>query len=254
MDHVLTILGSGTLLPDHRRHGPAHHLRLGGASLLLDCGPGTLDGFSRYHVEWSDLSHIVLTHFHNDHVGDLGALLFALKHGARPPREAPLRVLGPTGTRDFMERLAGALGDHVLDPGFPLHVGELTPGAPFRGEDWSVAVFPTPHTEESVAVRVTTGRGDVGYTGDTGPSPEVASFLRDCAVVIAECAFPDPPPFPGHLTPSALGEMASVMRPDTLVLTHVYPLHTPEEAGRGVSESGYEGVVIPGEDGMTLRF
>lgn len=256
---ALTILGSGTLAPDARHHSAAHHLRLPSASVLLDCGPGTTHGFARHGVAWHDLTHIALSHYHNDHVGDLAAVLFALKHGPPARRTEPLTLLGPQGFTGFLGRLADALGDHVTDPGFELRVVEVGPGRPFddAAAGFTLSCHPTPHTPESLAYRVEGAWGAVGYTGDTGPSDEVAAFLDGCDVLVAECNSPDqpgagaPPPEATHLSPTTLARLAEVARPRLLAVVHVSPLHTPDEAARGVS-AGYGGVVVAASDGMRV--
>jgi len=197
-----------------------------------------------------------VSHFHTDHVGDLAGLLFALEYGARPRREEPLVLVGPTGLSAFVDRVAGAFGAYVRRPSFGLEVVEL---GSQRGSDlFSVArglslrAHRTPHTETSLAYRIEGPWGGLGYTGDTGPSEEVADFLTGCRVLVAECAFDDPPATELHLSPTLLAEMARRGRPELLVVTHVYPPLAPSEAVRRVSE-GYPGPVVAGVDGMRIR-
>ena len=109
----------------------------------------------------------------------------------------------------------------------------------------------TPHTDESVAYRVRGDWGVVGYTGDTGPSAEVARFLAGCDVLVAECALTDPPTMERHLSPALVAELAGVAGPELLVLTHVYPDQSPEEAAMRVSER-YGGRVVAARDGMRI--
>ena len=150
---AMTVLGSGTLLPDPTRHSAAFVVESPGALVLLDCGPGTLHGLARHGVRWRDLTHVAVTHYHLDHVGDLSALLFALKNGLRPLRTRPLTLVGPRGFGAFLERLADALGDHVVEPGFAVDVVELGPGGALEhpGGRMVLAAHPTPHTAESVS-------------------------------------------------------------------------------------------------------
>ena len=251
---LLTILGAGTLVPDARRTSAAHHIRAGGASLLLDCGAGTVHGFARHGVEWRDLTHVAITHFHNDHIGDLPALVFALEHGVGKQRTEPLTMIGPRGFQARLEKLAAALGDHVLDPGFPVHVVEMDPGRAYEAaaDAFMVTCVRTPHTDESLAYRVEGEWGSVGYTGDTGPSDEVAGFLAGCDVLIAECALPDDRAIDTHLSPKSLADLAGRARPGLLVITHVYPWLTPAEAVRAV-ESRFDGRVVAAEDGLRVR-
>jgi ribonuclease BN (tRNA processing enzyme) len=249
---VLTILGSGTALPDAGRHSAAHHLALGRASVLLDCGPGTLHGLPSHGVDWVGITHVAISHYHHDHVGDLAALPFAMRQPRAPRRSGPLTLVGPVGFRGFLERLSRALGPHVLEPGFEVRVHEMEPGAAFDdGSGFALEAHPTPHTEDSVAYRVRGEWGVVGYTGDTGPSAEVAAFLRGCDVLVSECALTDPPEMDRHLSPSGVVELATVSSPDLLVLTHVYPGQSPEEAAEQV-RAGYPGAVVAGRDGTRI--
>lgn len=252
---VLTIVGSGTLLPDADRHSPAHHILMGSTGVLLDCGPGTVHGLARHGVPWQHLSHVVLSHFHNDHIGDLGALMFALKHGLAAPRSDPLTLVGPVGLGGLLERLASALGRHVLDPGLELRVVELGPGEAYEAaSDVFLRCHATPHTPESVAYRVEGGWGSVGYTGDTGPSASLADFLTGCDALIAECTEPDATAIDTHLSPSTLVGLADKARPGLLLVVHVGPRHTPAEAARRIRRA-YDGIVVPvTADGCRVRW
>ena len=251
---LLTILGAGTLMPDAERTSAAHHLRTGGASILLDCGAGTVHGFARHGVEWRDLTHVALSHWHNDHVGDLPALMFALKHGVGGARSEPLTLIGPRGLRALIERLAAAFGDHVSDPGFPVNVVEIDPGQAYgRGEPFRIECVRTPHTDESLAYRVSGTWGSVGYTGDTGPSEEVGAFLERVDALIAECTLPDDRAIDTHLSPRSLAALAQRARPTLLLVVHVTPYHAPAEAVRAVSER-YEGRVLAAVDGLRVGF
>lgn len=251
---VLTIVGSGTLVPHAARKSAAHHVEAGAASVLLDCGSGALHGLASAGVDWERLTHIVLSHFHYDHLADLPALLIALKYGTEAPREEPLTLVGPRGFRAHLDGVAAALGIRFLEQPFPLESVELAPGTGLGDASGSVTLrcFPTPHSDESVAWAVDTARGTVGYTGDTGPSAGVAGFLAGGRVLVAECSHPDPPEIAGHLTPSGLAQMASIARPDLLVVTHVYPSRTPAEAVAAIGR-GYDGPIVAGEDGLRVR-
>ena len=248
----VTILGSGTLLPDHLRHPAAFLVAEGDALLLLDCGSGVLDGMSRFRVPWADLTHIALSHFHTDHIGGLAPLMFALSHGVSPPRTTPLTLVGPPGLRSLLSVLAEAFGGYVLEPGFELSVVELA-----RNDRWSdgtvdLRTCETVHTEHSVAYRWSGGAGTVGYTGDTGDSTLLGGFLAGSDLLIAECAHPDPPVVDTHLTPGGVAALAREVAPALVVTTHAYPTLSPDEVPELVRQSGYTGPVVAGYDGMCV--
>lgn len=247
----LTVLGSGTLLPDDRRRSAAHLVETGPVRLLMDCGSGTLHGFDRHGVAWRGLTHLALSHFHTDHVGDVAPLLFALKWGVRPPREAPLTVLGPPGVDGFMDALGATFGDSVADPGFPVEVVPMAREGSWEVPDAEVRLrtHPTRHTDVSVAWRVESPEGAVGYTGDTGPQPGLGGFFACVDVLVSECSFPEPAPVDTHLTPRGVAEMAREAGPGLLLLTHLYPFLDPEEAAASVTAAGFTGRVRTAWDG-----
>ncbi len=248
-----TVLGSGTLLPDDDRRSAAHLLDAGGRRILLDCGSGTVHGFERHGVEWSSLTHLVFSHYHTDHVGDVAPLLFALKHGVRPPRTDPLTVLGPPGLHDVWEGLRRAFGDHLDDPGFPLEVAEVSRSGSRRvAPGLRLSVHPTPHTENSVAQRWEGEGWAVGYTGDTGPDEALGDFLAGVDLLVCECSVPDDSDVETHMRPRDVAALARRAAPRLLVTTHVYPPLVPDDVPGLVRERGFAGRAVAGSDGVEV--
>lgn len=251
----LTVVGSGTLLPDDDRRSSAYHLRAGGLDCLLDCGSGTLHGFDRHGIEWQALDVVAFSHYHTDHLGDLAPLLFALKHGPRPPRSAPLTILGPPGLLERLDGLAAAFGESVEDPGFPLELVEVGRSGSWSGPDGGPALrfHPTPHTERSVAHRWEADGVVVAYTGDTGPDAELAGFLAGADVLVCEVSLPDSADMDNHLTPRSAAELARRAQPRLLVTTHVYPPLVPAEVPAQVRAAGFSGRAEAARDGMVVE-
>jgi ribonuclease BN (tRNA processing enzyme) len=249
----LTIIGSGTAVPHPERVSAAHHISAGAVSLLLDCGPGAVHRMAAIGVAWSELTHIAVSHFHTDHIGDLPMLLFALKYGLAAPREEELVLLLPRGGRALVERLASAFGDYILDPGFPLRIQELESGEHVDlGDGVSLAARRTPHTEHSLAYRVIGPGGSIGYTGDTGPDPEQAAFFQGVDVLVAECSLPDEFAMDVHLTPSQVAALAQGAQPGHLILTHIYPQLERLDVAGLVRAGGWQGRTTVARDGLRV--
>lgn len=251
----VVVLGSGTLLPDDRHRSPSHWVEEADTRLLLDCGSGALHALGRERLWWQAITHVAITHFHTDHVGDLAPLLFALRHGVRPPRQDPLIVLGPRGLGDHLDALARAHGPYVREPGFPVEVVELGSGDRWCDSAGRVALsaHATPHTETSLAYRVETAAGALGYTGDTGPSDDLGVFLRGVQALIAECSLPDPPELRNHLSPSSLVAIARAAGPELLVVTHLYPPLRPHRMPALLRQAGWEGGLVVARDGTAFE-
>ncbi|MBI4538948.1 MAG: ribonuclease Z [Gemmatimonadetes bacterium] len=253
----LTILGSGTLVPDAHRGSPAHHVEAGDVRVLLDCGSGTLHALARRGIAWQRLTHIALTHFHADHIGDLVPLLFAFKHGLAGARSEPLTLVGPNGTARLLRHLRDAYGEFVTEPGVELVVRELArPGSEAaleRENAIRLHVHPTVHTAESIAYRCERGGHAIGYTGDTGYSDELAGFMDGVDVLVCECSVPDSEAMDTHMSPGAIARFAQIARPRLIAVTHVYPLLDPAEVPQLVRRAGYYGAVVAAVDGLTIQ-
>ncbi len=247
----LTVVGSGTVVPEGDRGGSSSFLEGDAVRLLVDCGPGAVGSMARHGVPWERLTHLAITHFHGDHVGDLPGLFFALKHAVRPGREEPLTVLGPVGTRRLFEGLSDVLGGYLLDPGFPVEIRELEPGeeAALR-PGVALTTRKTPHTDESLAFRLEAPSAAVGWTGDTGPAPELGAFFRGTDLLLAECSLPEDEVGANHLSPPGVAEIAAAARPGLLLLTHVYPhFRTARDVPALVRAAGFAGPVEMARDG-----
>lgn len=220
----LVTVGTGTVAPSATRTAACHWVSRGDVRLLLDCGAGALHELARANLPWREISHVALSHFHPDHYGELPMLVYALKYTAVPARTAPLTLLGPPGTLALLKALAEGFGPWLLDPGFPLAVLEIGEGPPTPLDSAvTIEAFPVPHTAESVALSVTAPEGRLVYTGDTGPSDELARWASGCDILLAECSLPEAMAIDIHLTPERAGDLARAAGTKHLVLTHFYP-------------------------------
>jgi ribonuclease BN (tRNA processing enzyme) len=248
MPTTLVTIGTGTVVPSGERGSPSHWLESGPVKMLMDCGAGTIHRLARFGLPWPDLTHVAITHFHHDHIGELPALFYAFKYGQMEPRREPLVLLGPIGFRAKLAAMAAAFGDWVTAPGFPLEVVEQAPGperALVRGI--TVDVCRTAHTEESLAFAVTTPDGRLVYTGDTGPSEGLGAWARGCDLLLAECSLPESMALAEHLTPRQAAELARDADAKRLVLTHLYPPVEPVDLG--AMAAVYQRPVVVARDG-----
>lgn len=245
----LVTVGTGTVAPSPHRVAACHWVERGDLRILLDCGPGALHRLAEFGLPWQQITHVVVTHFHADHFGELPMLVFALRHAVEPPRREPLVILGPVGTVRLVKALAQGFGSWLLDPGFPIGVLDVRDGEPFPlSADVNLETCHVPHTQESVAVGVTAPEGRLVYTGDTGPSDDLARWATGCDLLLAECSLPEARAIDMHLTPERAGELARDAGAARLVLTHFYPQVETSDPARG-ARTRFSGAVTVAKDG-----
>lgn len=253
MTQRLSVVGCGTAAIDGERVCSGYWMSDGATHILFDCGPGVVHHLGRYGLPWPQLTHVALSHFHNDHTGDVPMLLFALQYGLRPARTAPLVVLGPPGTRARLAAMAAAFGEHVDEPSFPLEIREIGEDDVVQAGSVEVRAAFTPHTAASFAYRARGSAFTLGFTGDTGPSSDVAAFLHGVDELIAECSLPDDEAMPIHLSPASLARMAVQAQPARLIVTHVYPQLDRNNVPAQLEAHGWDGPCVLAADGLVLR-
>jgi ribonuclease Z len=69
--HVI-LVGSGGPLPNTERVSVSTAVMAGGEFILVDTGPGAARNALLQNLPLGELSAVFLTHFHSDHIGDLG--------------------------------------------------------------------------------------------------------------------------------------------------------------------------------------
>src|SRR6266700_3189353 len=96
-----------------------------------------------------------------------------------------LVILGPPGVVRLVKSLAEGYGPWLLDPGFPIGILDVRDREPFPlNAEVNLETFPVPHTPESVALSLTVPEGRLVYTGDTGPSAELARWASGADLLL----------------------------------------------------------------------
>lgn len=86
--------GTASPLPHPTRAKACTAVVAGGRLWVVDTGQGSWNRFALWQVDGRDVGGILLTHFHSDHIGDLGEFNLQTWVAGRP---GPLRVFGPPG-------------------------------------------------------------------------------------------------------------------------------------------------------------
>ena len=237
----LTVIGSSPAWPNAGGAHSGYLVSSNGKRLLLDCGPGVL-GRLREREAWPRLDSIAITHFHLDHWGDLvpwvWGSLYGLGHDL-PRVELWLSPSGGQQLSEFGERFGWA---DMFERVFDLRVYEG--GKPFRAAGFEILPLQLPHyTLETYGFRVRNDERTLAYSGDSGPSEQLAELARDADLFVCEAALltgeADGLPR-GHLSLDEAQEAYVASGARRLLITH-RPHELPTDDG---FELAYDGLDI----------
>ena len=183
----------------------ASHLSFPGRSIIIDCGLGVTSSLVASGHALNDLTDVFITHYHSDHVLELGGLLHTawtagLSH--------PVAVYGPPGLDiiwdRFCDMMAFDIDIRIRDEGrIPLHelviinVYDTQTSTPmvildeldinFKG-GFRVQALRNHHppVHDSFALRFDAGQKSVTFSGDTTYLPALADFAKDTDILVHE--------------------------------------------------------------------
>jgi ribonuclease BN (tRNA processing enzyme) len=208
----LTVLGCDGSYPGPRGAASGYLVRGGGATVLLDAGPGTFANLQALGDPGA-LDAVVLSHEHPDHWTDVESLCVWLRQVGR--RDRPLPVHAPPGlrARSYFAR-DPALDWQVAEPSMVLVVRELR--LRFGAADHGPPTL-------AVALEETGGGPALGYSADTGPDWSPAE-LGPVGTLLCEATYTrvDEGRL-RHLSGRQAGALAAEAGVDRLVLTHRWP-------------------------------
>ncbi|HIY57556.1 MAG TPA: MBL fold metallo-hydrolase [Candidatus Tetragenococcus pullicola] len=213
----LTVLGCLGAYPFKGKGTSSYLLQSEGFNLLIDAGSTTLTQLEKV-IDPLELDAVILSHYHHDHIADLGVLQYywQLYPGAENRNLLPIYGHG----RDKFHFQELSLPE--VSQGYDyLQVEQLNLG-PF-----SVTFMETIHPVVCYAMRFvenSTGKVFV-FTGDSGYLESFVDFAKNSDLFLADTyLFEGNERHQAHFTAKESGEIARLANVKKLVLTHL-PQH-----------------------------
>jgi len=249
----IIVLGSGTAAPRLNRNMSGYLLEASNKKILFDSGPGTIRQLLKLKINLLGIDHIFYTHLHNDHISDLGAIIWSNNYGTF--REKALNIYGPKGFKKYFRILM----KKILKPpklGFGINVKEMGNDSivkiPIENKCITIKSVKSKHTDSSNSYRIEYDNKSIVYSGDTGYCNEIIEISKNADLLVLECSFPDSWDVKNHLSPSLCGKIASKANAKKLVLTHIYPECDRIDIKKQCSKE-FNGKIIVAKDFIKLR-
>ena len=265
----IILTGTGSPMVDPNRAGPSTLVIAGEQTFLVDCGRGVLMRAAAAGVGAANLTALLLTHLHSDHITDLSDVITTRWVTSLGP--APLPVIGPPGTKAVVEATLAALApdisyriahhaDITAPPDVVVH--EYAEGQVWDNAGVRITAAPTDHrpVEPTIAFRVDYDGASVVLAGDTVPCATLDELTtganalvhtvirKDLVALVPAQRLKDILDY--HSSVEQAAATAARAGVDTLVLTHYVPplASGQEEQWRALAASEFNGRVELGDD------
>jgi len=156
--------------------------------VLLDCGPTTLVALKKHGLSPADVDVILLSHLHGDHFAGIPFLVLHERYEG--PREKPLNVLGPAGTKQTVTDVTRLCFPGISPLPFALEYRDLIPGERVALEDLVATPFEVDHFSHGTAFgwHLSLDGKTVVFSGDTAWTDVLARESADADLFICECS------------------------------------------------------------------
>lgn len=267
----VTLLGTGSPIPDARRAGPSTLVRAGDQTFLVDCGRGVLMRTAALGIGANAISALLLTHLHSDHIADLGDVLISRWVSNFAPNQPPLPIIGPPGTAEVVENTLKAFGPDIgyriahhadLTAPPPVEVEEVTDGVVWGRDGVAISVAPTDHrpVAPTIGFRIEHNGASVVLAGDTVPCPTLDALAAGAGALVHTVIRKDlveAMPMQRirdicdyHSTVEQAADTAARAGVGILILTHYVPPIAPgqEDDWRALAATVFDRQIEIGED------
>lgn len=210
----LTVIGFWGGYPPKNGASSGYLLEEDGFHLLLDCGSGILSKLQNV-VQPEELQAVLLSHYHSDHIADIGVLQHArLIQGYLGKQMSVLPIYGHYDDQSEFSNLTYK----EITKGFAYDLNSSLTIGPFK-----ISFLRTDHPVPCYAMRFEAGGKTLVYTADGSYKEELIDFCKQADLLLCECNFygDQDGKQAGHMTSLEAGELAQKAAVKQLLLTHL---------------------------------
>ncbi len=243
MNNRIVLLGTGTCQLQTHRMASSVLLELDESRLIYDFGRGIANRTAEVGLSQDDLEHVVLSHFHPDHLSDLIPYLQAGSWSRIDGREKDLHVYGPVGLEVQLMRLLSLFApDNLVCPRFRVRLHEVRGDRlVIGGREFDYVDLPP---ADNRGLKFTHGGRTFAFTGDSDFHQQEIEFLRGVDLAVIDS---------GHPEDEEIIALAAATRVPRIVCSHLYRELDEQRINDKARAKGYTGQLIVGRDLMTFE-
>ena len=227
----LTILGSGTFVPELNRNCPGYLVEIGNEKIIFDFGRGTIHNLLKLKINLYELDKIFITHMHTDHSSELPSFIsFIFDNPEKKRLKDRYTIYGPDGTKKILTRLLESFNIDKHKNIGRIQIKELSNKDIVMGIDCKIKPFKVKHGGDlnCLSYRIESKKKVLFYLGDSAYSEELIKGCQNSDVAILEATLPEKWKSKEHLTGKEAGKLATESNVKNLIITHVANTYLPE--------------------------
>lgn len=249
----ITVLGSCANQISNRE-GVALLVEQGTDNLLIDCGPGIVAAFGRVNRKMADVTSLLLTHVHGDHIS--GFPYFVWNRNFERMGGTPAQDLHVYGEKETIEFARFAISHCYPELHFPfeVHFHVIQGGDAFTCGSLSVKTIDAIHTVPCLACSIEADDRKVAYSCDSLPNDELYPLAKNADLLIHEGMLLQNAEMMAkkvrHSLAKDAGEFAQKAHAKHLALVHIAPALLGQEGSlSSEAKTMFDGMVTIPYDG-----
>lgn len=248
----LIVLGTSNAIPDEK-HENTHMAVVGKDHLLLiDCVNNPIVRMRQAGLDVLQITDIILTHFHPDHVSGVPSLLM---NSWLLGRKKSLNLYGLSHTLDRVKRLMDFYDWGTWPNFFPVYfniIAEADMTSVIKNNEMHVQASPVHHLVPTIGLRIEFPQvsSSMAYSCDTEPCSEVVRLASGVDVLIHESTGDTT----GHSSAAQAGQIARKAEASKLFLIHYRTGDFDPRSLLVEAERTFSGPVFLAEDFMQIVF
>lgn len=248
---LLTFLGTANAISDENHENSHLLIQSGSTNILVDSPGNPISRLMAAGFDPLEITHMVLTHFHADHISGLPLLLMDLW---LLKRKTPLTIFGLRSTVEQTKSLLSLFSWEKWADLYPvefIETSDTDETVLIDNADIKVSATPVKHLIPSIGIKCEFQKSQkkLVYSSDSEPCPSIQNLANGVQVLIHEAAGLGV----GHSSAQQCGEMAEICQVDELYLIHYPTKINPEEIIEAAQEK-FSGKVFVAQDFNKILF
>jgi ribonuclease Z len=227
----ITILGSGTFVPELNRHCSSYLFEIGKEKLVFDLGRGAIDQLLKLKTNLYELDKIFISHMHTDHASEIVSFIsFIIDSPEKKKLKERYTIYGPKGIKRRINKFLESFNLHKHKNIRRIRVRELSDKDIVKGGDWMLKPFKVRHSKNlnCLSYRIKSRNKTLSYLGDSAYSESLIKSCLNSDVAILEATLPERWNSKEHMNGKEAGRLAREANVKNLIVTHVANTYLPK--------------------------